>query len=200
VVVIALTGGIGSGKSLAAQFFSDLGAVVIDADDLARSAIERGSEGFDQVVAVFGDTVLRDGQIDRRVLAEKIFGDPEAKRILEEIIHPKVRQAFEESVSSLKEGEVLIYEIPLLVETGAREKFDFAITVETPDELRISRLIERGMSSRDIEARIAAQASSEQRRAQADFVIENNGSSDDLLRQVEYLWERVIPGLQSERR
>jgi dephospho-CoA kinase len=199
VVIIALTGGIGSGKSLAAEFFSELGAVVLDADDLARASIERGSEGFDEVIAAFGDSVLRDGHIDRRVLAEKIFSDPQAKRTLEEIVHPKVRQAFEDSVGLLKEDQVLIYEIPLLVETRARENFDYAITVESSAELRAVRLTDRGMSSRDIEARIAAQASSEQRRAVADFVIENDGTTDDLLRQVEYLWESVIPRLQSER-
>jgi dephospho-CoA kinase len=100
--VIGLTGGIGCGKSLAAQYFAELGALVIDADQLARAAIERGSDGFDEVVALFGDSILKDGNIDRRALGELIFKDPTAKKQLESIIHPFVRREFEEAVASLK--------------------------------------------------------------------------------------------------
>ena len=100
--VIALTGGIGCGKSLAAQYFAELGALVIDADQLARAAIERGSDGFDEVVTLFGDSILKDGNIDRRALGEIVFKDPKAKAALENIIHPFVRREFEEAVASLK--------------------------------------------------------------------------------------------------
>ena len=189
--VIGLTGGIGCGKSLAAQYFSELGALVIDADQLARSAIERGSQGFDEVVSIFGDSILNNGDIDRRALGEIIFKDPDAKKKLEGIIHPFVRQQFEEAVSSLKADETLIYEIPLLVETGAQDRFDLVITVESELENRISRLRQRGMHISEIEARIAAQASREQRVEIADFLIENDGTEDELLRQVENIWDSL---------
>lgn len=189
--VIGLTGGIGCGKSLTAQYFSELGALVIDADQLARAAIERGSQGFDEALSIFGDSILNNGDIDRRALGEIVFKDPDAKRKLEGIIHPYVRQQFEEAVSSLKADETLIYEIPLLVETGAQDRFDLVITVESEIENRISRLRQRGMHISEIEARIAAQASREQRVAIADFLIENDGTEDELLRQVENIWDSL---------
>jgi dephospho-CoA kinase len=189
--VIGLTGGIGCGKSLAAQYFSELGALVIDADLLARAAIERGSQGFDEAVSIFGDSILNNGDIDRRVLGEIIFKDADAKKKLEGIIHPYVRQQFEEAVSSLKADETLIYEIPLLVETGAQDRFDLVITVESELENRIARLRQRGMHISEIEARIAAQASREQRVEIADFLIENDGTEDELLRQVENIWDSL---------
>jgi dephospho-CoA kinase len=189
--VIALTGGIGCGKSLAAQYFAELGALVIDADQLARNAIERGSQGFDEVVAFFGDSILNNGDIDRRALGELIFKNPESKIKLEGIIHPFVRREFEEAVASLKSDEVLVYEIPLLVETGAQDRFDLVITVESEIENRIARLRQRGMHITEIEARIAAQATREQRVEAADFLIENDGSEDELLRQVENIWDSL---------
>ena len=189
--VIALTGGIGCGKSLAAQYFAELGALVIDADQLARAAIERGSQGFDEVVSFFGDSILNNGDIDRRALGELIFKDAEAKRKLESIVHPFVRREFEEAVASLKADEVLVYEIPLLVETGAQDRFDIVVTVESELENRISRLRQRGMHISEIEGRIAAQATREQRVEAADFLIENDGSEDELLRQVENIWDSL---------
>ncbi len=190
--VVGLTGGIGSGKSLAAQFFSQLGAIVIDADQLARSAIERGSEGFDEVLLRFGDTVLKNGDIDRVALGQIIFENPEAKKDLEEIIHPRIRIEFEEAVASLNPGQVMVYEIPLLVETKAADRFDFVITVESDPEVRKQRLRARGMFHSDIEKRMASQATEEERRAVADCVLTNNGTEDDLLRQVENIWESTI--------
>jgi dephospho-CoA kinase len=189
--VIALTGGIGCGKSLAAQYFAELGAMVIDADQLARASIERGSQGFDEVVSFFGDSILNNGDIDRRALGELIFKDAEAKRKLESIVHPFVRREFEEAVASLKSDEVLVYEIPLLVETGAQDRFDIVITVESDLENRIARLRQRGMHISEIEGRIAAQATREQRVEVADFLIENDGSEDELLRQVENIWDSL---------
>ena len=189
--VIALTGGIGCGKSLAAQYFAELGALVIDADQLARAAIERGSAGFDEVVTLFGDSLLKDGNIDRRALGEIIFKYPKAKVALENIIHPFVRKEFEEAVASLKGDQVLVYEIPLLYETNAHERFDLVITVESEMENRISRLRGRGMHISEIEGRIAAQATREQRIEIADFLIENDGSEDELLRQVENIWDSL---------
>jgi dephospho-CoA kinase len=190
--VVGLTGGIGSGKSLAAQFFSQLGAFVIDADQLARSVIERGSEGFDEVLLRFGDTVLKNGDIDRVALGQIIFENPQAKKDLEEIIHPRIRAEFEEAVASLNPGQIMVYEIPLLVETNAADRFDFVITVESDADLRKQRLRARGMFHSDIEKRMASQATEEQRRAIADCVLTNDGSEDELLRQVENVWESTI--------
>lgn len=189
--VIGLTGGIGCGKSLAAQYFAELGALVIDADQLARAAIERGSQGFDEVISFFGDSILNNGDIDRRALGELIFKDPEAKKKLESIIHPFVRQQFEEAVASLKSDENLVYEIPLLVETGAQDRFDLVVTVESELENRIARLRQRGMHVSEIEGRIASQATREQRVAVADYLIENDGTEDELLRQVENIWDSL---------
>jgi dephospho-CoA kinase len=189
--VIGLTGGIGCGKSLAAQYFAELGALVIDADQLARAAIERGSDGFDEVVAIFGDGILKDGNIDRRALGELVFKDPSAKAQLENIIHPFVRREFEEAVASLRGDQILVYEIPLLVETKAHERFDVVITVESELENRIVRLRGRGMHISEIEGRIAAQATREERIEVADFLIENDGTEDELLRQVENIWDSL---------
>jgi dephospho-CoA kinase len=191
MLIVALTGGIGAGKSLAAQYFSDLGARVVDADQLARVAIERGSEGFDEVVLRFGEKIMRDGDIDRKALAEIIFSDAQAKEDLEAIIHPLVRELFAEVVSDLQPGEVLIYEIPLLAESGTAKNFDLVITVEADLELRKERLRKRGMFISEIERRIASQATRDARQALADFVITNDGDEDQLLRAVENLWEEL---------
>lgn len=191
MLVVALTGGIGAGKSLVAQYFSELGARVVDADQLARIAIERGSTGFDDVVTRFGESILRNGDIDRKALGEIVFKDKSAKAALEAIIHPKVRELFFEVVNDLAADEILIYEIPLLVETGAASNFDQIITVEADLELRKSRLLKRGMFISEIESRLAAQASPEEREAVATHVIENSGDEDQLLRKVENLWEEL---------
>ena len=189
MLVVGLTGGIGSGKSLAAQFFAELGALVIDADQLAREAIERGSEGFDELIATFGDSILNNGLVDRAALGELIFRDADAKRKLEGIIHPIVRKEFEAAVASLEKNQILIYEIPLLFETKAMERFDYIVTVESDLQLRKERLLKKGLRNSEIESRIAAQASREERMSIADQVFENNGSEDELLRSVENLWE-----------
>ena len=191
MLVVALTGGIGAGKSLVAQYFSELGARVVDADQLSRIAIERGSEGFDEVITRFGESILRNGDIDRKALGEIIFKDKSAKADLEAIIHPRVRELFFEVVSDLAADEILIYEIPLLVETGAASNFDQIVTVEADLEIRKSRLLKRGMFISEIESRLAAQASPSEREAVATHIIENSGDEDQLLRKVENLWEEL---------
>ena len=196
--VIALTGGIGAGKSTVAQFFSELGASVVDADQLARIAIERGSEGFDEAVARFGEKILTNGDINRKALAEIVFSDPDAKRDLEAIIHPRVQKLFAQAIIDNEPSAHLIYEIPLLVETDAAHKFDFVVTVEAAEDLRIERLLARGMFITDIKARLASQAPSQARIDIADAVIVNDGDEDRLLRQVENLWEGQIADLSSE--
>lgn len=191
-MIVGLTGGIGAGKSLVAQYFAELGARVVDADQLARVAIERGSTGFDQVILRFGESILRDGDIDRQALAAIVFKDQKAKKDLEEIIHPRVRDLFLEVVADLAIDEVLIYEIPLLVESDAVDKFNIVITVEADLEVRRERLQKRGMLLAEIERRIAAQASPAERIAIANHVITNDGDEDTLLRAVENLWEDLI--------
>ena len=187
--VIGLTGGIGSGKSLAAQFFAELGALVIDADQLARDVIARGTEGFDEIVNYFGDSILKNGDIDRRALGEIVFKDANALAALEGIVHPRVTAQFNEAVHSLTGDQILVYEIPLLFEKSAADRFDLVITVEADMELRIARLRAKGLHISEIQSRIAAQATREQRVGVADHVLENSGSEDDLLRQVENIWD-----------
>ena len=192
MLVVALTGGIGAGKSTVAQNFAELGALVIDADQLARMAIERGSDGFAEVLLRFGDEVILNGDIDRKKLAEIVFSDESARKDLEKIIHPRVQATFAEVVEDLEQGDILIYEIPLLVETDASEKFDYIITVEADIEVRKARLLKKCLYISQIEKRMAAQATQESREAIADTVIYNDGDEDSLLRQVENLWESVL--------
>lgn len=189
MLVVGLTGGIGAGKSAVAENFAHLGAVVVDADHLARVAIERGSAGFDEVVTAFGESILRDGDIDRKALAEIVFADAQSRKKLEEIVHPRVRELFQQVVSELGKDQTLIYEIPLLVETSSAEHFDFIVTVEADIEIRKERLLKRGMYISEINRRIDAQASEESRSELADAVIRNDGDEDHLLRAVENLWE-----------
>ena len=189
MLVVGLTGGIGAGKSLVAQNFSELGATVVDSDQLARIAVAKGSAGFDEVVARFGDAVLKDGDLNRKALAQIVFSDATARADLEAITHPKIRALFKKAVADLAPEEIMVYEIPLLVETKAAENFDFIVTVEAPLEIRKERLLERGMQPTEIEKRIAAQAPEEGRIAIANAVIRNDGDEDHLLRSVENLWE-----------
>jgi dephospho-CoA kinase len=192
MLVVGLTGGIGAGKSTVAEYFARLGALVIDADQLARMAIERGSDGFADVMLRFGDEVIVNGDIDRKKLAEIVFSDDGARKDLEAIIHPRVQALFAEAVADLDHDDILIYEIPLLVETGAAEKFDYIVTVESDIELRKERLLKKGLYISQIEKRMASQATEEARTAVADSVIRNDGDEDSLLRQVENLWESVL--------
>jgi len=192
MLVVGLTGGIGSGKSTVAELFARLGALVVDADQLARMAIERGTDGFAEVLLRFGDDIILNGDIDRKKLAEIVFSDENARKELEAIIHPRVQALFAEAVADLSHEDILIYEIPLLVETGAAEKFDFIITVEAEIELRKQRLLKKGLYISQIEKRIASQATETARAAVADAIIRNDGDEDSLLRQVENLWESVL--------
>jgi dephospho-CoA kinase len=192
VIKVALTGGIGSGKSAAGDFFEDLGAVVVDADQLARDVIERGTDGFDELVATFGDEILTNGILDRSKLGQIVFADPDARKILEGIIHPRVAEAFDEIIEDSPDDAVIIYQIPILVETKGQDRFDYVITVEASLENRISRLKNRGLKGYEIEARMKVQATDEERAAIADLVFNNDGDMDQLLRQVENIYEEVL--------
>lgn len=191
MLLVALTGGIGSGKSLAGQYFADLGAIVVDSDQLSRDVIERGTPGFDEVLLRFGDDILSNGEIDRKKLGAIVFADEAARLDLEEIIHPLVRSAFEEIVESAEEGDIVINEIPLLVETSGADRFDRVISVISQLGNRKERLKLRGLPSYEIDRRIAAQASDEERIEISDYIIENDGSEDDLLREVEATFEEL---------
>ncbi len=192
MIKVALTGGIGSGKSAAGDFFEDLGAVVVDADQLSRDVIERGTDGFDELVATFGDEILTNGILDRSKLGQIVFADPAARKTLEAIIHPRVAEAFDEIIEDSPEDAVIIYQIPILVETKGQDRFDYVITVEATLENRISRLKNRGLKSYEIEARMKAQATDEQRAEIADLIFKNDGDLDSLLRQVENVYEDVL--------
>jgi dephospho-CoA kinase len=192
MLIVALTGGIGAGKSHVAKYFHQLGSYVFDADQLARAAIERGSVGFDEVVTTFGDQILKDGDIDRRKLGELIFADPTAKAKLEAIVHPEVKRLFDEAKKELPLDAIVIYEIPLLVESKSGSRFDYSITVEAEVQTRTQRLKERGLASHEIVGRMAAQASREERVSHCDLVIENQGDEDELLREVEDIWLNVL--------
>jgi dephospho-CoA kinase len=192
VIKVALTGGIGSGKSAAGDFFEDLGAVVVDADQLARDVIERGTDGFDELVATFGDEILTNGILDRSKLGQIVFADLNARKTLEEIIHPRVAEAFEEIVQSSPADSVIVYQIPILVETKGQDRFDYIITVEASLENRTARLKNRGLKGYEIDARMKAQASDSERAAIADAVFKNDGDLDQLLRQVENIYEDVL--------
>ena len=192
MIKVALTGGIGSGKSAAGDFFEDLGAVVVDADQLARDVIERGTEGFDELVATFGDEILTNGILDRSKLGQIVFADPDARKTLEGIIHPRVAEAFDEIIEDSPDDAVIIYQIPILVETKGQDRFDYVIAVEASLENRISRLKNRGLKGYEIEARMKVQATDEERAAIADLVFNNDGDMDQLLRQVENIYEDVL--------
>ena len=192
MIKVALTGGIGSGKSAAGDFFEDLGAVVVDADQLARDVIERGTDGFDELIATFGDEILTNGILDRSKLGQIVFADPDARKTLEAIIHPRVAEAFDEIIEDSPEDSVIIYQIPILVETKGEDRFDYIITVEATLENRIARLKNRGLKGYEIEARLKAQASDADRAAIADAVFKNDGDLDQLLRQVENIYEDIL--------
>ena len=191
--VVALTGGIGAGKSSVGRILAELGAVVVDADDLARDAIAAGSSGADAVVAAFGTGVLtRDGSIDRTRLAERAFADLADRRALEHIVHPLVAEAAAKLFVAARPDQVLVYEIPLLAETDSRAEFACVVVVDAPDEIRLARLVARGMSADEARARMSAQATSADRLKIADYVIDNSGSTEDLRRRTAELWPVLV--------
>jgi dephospho-CoA kinase len=199
VLRIGLTGGIGSGKSTVARLLADRGASVVDADVLAREVVAPGSPGLASVVQAFGPGVLTaDGALDRPALAAVVFGDAEARARLDGIVHPMVRARAVELIGALPHDAVVVQDIPLLVETGQAGSFDLVLVVEARADVRVARLVARGLAEADARARIAAQATDEQRRAVADVVLDNSGTPEELAAQVERFWaERVAPALRA---
>jgi len=192
MLVVALTGGIGSGKSTVGQIFAQLGAIVIDSDQLARDVIERGSIGFNEVVAKFGDEILKNGDIDRQILASLIFKDPAKRSELEQITHPLIRKAFAKVVSSALPDSIVINQIPLLVESNHDYRFDHIITVSASESIRIERLIKRGLTNEQIKQRMQAQATDQMREDIADSVVVNEKSEQEITDQVEKIWEQLL--------
>ena len=188
MLIVALTGGIGSGKTTVGDIFSELGAVVIDSDQLARAVLERGSKGFDLVLAKFGDAILKNGELDRSLLATLVFNDSQKRSELESITHPLIRQSFAEIISSLPRESIVINQIPLLFESTGAYKFDHIITISAPEELRIERLKNRGLGFSDIKKRIEAQASDLERESISNSIIRNDKDELHLRNQVESTW------------
>ena len=196
---VALTGGIGSGKSLVGEILEELGALVIDSDQLAREVIERGSPGYEEVVTAFGDSILSEGQIDRSKLAAVVFNESDLRKKLESIIHPLVREAAEKLARKLPSGAILINQIPLLVESDGAKRFDYVVTVSADEEIRRERLRLRGLKDYEITQRMAAQVSDLEREKIANYIIRNDGSIDELTRAVEALMaNELLPRAQKQ--
>jgi dephospho-CoA kinase len=191
VLLVGLTGGIGSGKSTVARLLEKRGAVVFDADLLAREAVAPGTPGHAAVIERFGADVLAPGgELDREALASIVFADPSARRDLEQIVHPEVRRLFAEGSESYRDtDQVVVFSAPLLVESGMHTAFEILVVVSATVATQIERLMrQRGMSEASIRARIDAQAPLEDKAAVADFIVDNEGSLDELESQVERLW------------
>ncbi|TGN66928.1 dephospho-CoA kinase [Nocardioides eburneiflavus] len=184
---VGLTGGIASGKSTVSAILAELGAVVIDADLIAREVVTRGTPGLDAVVAEFGPGVLtEEGDLDRPAMGALVFSDPSARKRLEAIVHPLVHQRSAELEAAAPPGSVIVHDVPLLAEVGRGGQFDAVIVVDAPTDVQVTRMVrDRGWTREEAESRIAAQATREDRLAIATHVIDNTGSLDDLRRHVE---------------
>jgi len=199
VLRVALTGGIGSGKSLVGEILEELGALVIDSDQLAREVIERGSPGYEEVITAFGDSILSEGQIDRAKLAAVVFKEKDLRKKLESIIHPLVREAAEKLAKNLPSGAILVNQIPLLVESDGAKRFDYVITVSADEEIRRERLRLRGLKDYEITERMAAQVADLDREKIANYILRNDGSIDELTRAVEELMAvELLPRAQRQ--
>lgn len=196
MIRVGLTGGIGSGKSEVARLLAARGAVVIDADLVAREVVEPGSEGLARVAEEFGaDVIGPDGALDRAALAGRVFTDPRARARLNRIVHPLIAARTAELADAAPPGAVLVHDVPLLAENNLAAAYDLVLVVEAPPDLRVRRLMEsRGMAEADARARMSVQASDAQRRAIADVVIENDGDLADLAAAVDAVWwDRIAP-------
>lgn len=193
-VRIGLTGGIGAGKSSVSSILVELGAVLIDADLLAREVVAPGTPGLARVVEEFGEDVLTpNGDLDRPAVADIVFGDADAKRRLEAIIHPLVFERIVEIEGQAGPDDVVVHDIPLLAESGRADTFDAVVVVDVPEDVQVERLVrDRAMTPEDAQARIAAQASREERLALATHVIDNTGTLADLRERVLQVWHEIV--------
>ncbi len=191
---VGLTGGVASGKSTVAALLRDRGAVVVDADTLAREVVAPGTPGLAAVVAEFGPEVLgSDGALDRAAVGRLVFEDPGRRKALEAIIHPLVRARAAELEASAPQGALVVHDIPLLVETGQVGRFDAVLVVDVPTQVQVERAVrERGWTEDEARSRVAAQASREDRLAAATYVIDNTGSHEDLRQRVAEVLDQLL--------
>jgi dephospho-CoA kinase len=190
---IGLTGGIGSGKSTVAAMLRARGAIILDADDFAREAVRPGTDALRRVAERFGPEVLAaDGTLDRQELAAIVFADPDALGDLEAIVHPEVRRSIAEGVQdNIDTDNVVVLVNPLLIEMGTHRDCDVVVVVSTSPDTQVRRAVSRGLTEDDVRARIAAQLPLEQRAAQADVLLDNEGTLEELEAQVDRLWDRL---------
>jgi dephospho-CoA kinase len=194
VELIGLTGGIGTGKSTVAAMLRELGAIVIDADEAARAVVEPGTDAFREVVAAFGEDYVRDGRLDRAKLAQLVFSDESARRRLNEITHPRVRQWMVErqQEAEARGEERVVLEIPLLYENGLDAGLQRVIVVYVPEDVEVQRLVAgKGYREEDARARIRAQLPIAEKKTRAAFVIDNSGSRAETRAQVERVWREI---------
>lgn len=191
---VGLTGGIASGKSTVSAILAELGAVIIDGDLLAREVVEKGTPGLAAVVAEFGEGLLTpEGDLDRPAMGALVFGDAEARKRLEAIVHPLVFERIIDLEANAPAGALVVHDIPLLAESGRADTFDSVIVVHAPEETQIRRMVEdRGWTEDEARARIAAQAAAEDRLAIATHVIDNTGTVEDLRRRVTEVFEELV--------
>jgi dephospho-CoA kinase len=195
VLLVGLTGGLGAGKSTVARMLGDRGAVIVDADELAARALEPGTRGYQRVCDLFGDeVVLPDGMLDRKAIAARTFDDPERRKALESIVHPEVFRGLAEVVDRYRSTDrVVVFDVPLLVETGFQDAADVVVVVTAPEEERIRRVAaDRGLTEAEARARMAAQADAARREAVADVVIRNDGDLAALERAVDNVWADLL--------
>ncbi|HEY8481279.1 MAG TPA: dephospho-CoA kinase [Spirillospora sp.] len=191
---VGLTGGIGSGKSEVAALLARHGAVIIDADRIAREVVEPGTPGLAAVVEEFGeDVLLPSGGLDREKVGRIVFADPDRLAALNAIVHPLVGERVQELMDAAPSDAIVVYDVPLLAENNLASMYDEVVVVDVPPEVQVERLVKRrGMSEEDARARMANQASREERRAVATHIIDNSGTLDDLKAQVDALWEKLL--------
>lgn len=194
--MIALTGGIAAGKSTVARRWREHGAVVIDADALAREAVAPGSAGLEAIAERFGpDVIDASGALDRGTLGRRVFADEVERTALNAIVHPEVRRLYREAIASAHAADphaVIVYDVPLLAEARARDEFGLVVVVDAPAEERVRRLVaHRGMTEHEARERVAAQITDDERRALADIVLDASGTEQSTLEQADAVWQTV---------
>ena len=190
--LVGLTGGIASGKSTVAAAWTELGGIEIDADQLAREVVSPGSPGLAAVEAEFGNSVIKDGDLDRAALAKIVFSDADKRQALENIIHPLVKSLAKRKIAELPVESIVVYNVPLLVEANVDLPFNKVVTVEAPVEKQIERLVSiRKLSQSDAQKRVAAQASPVDRANVADVILNSNQDIHQLLKDARKLWQQI---------